>query len=219
MKIPYLLRILGVLLLSVSALNGQTEITEKQFNEIDAKGQELLKASSHRFTRKLEYFEDRSKPSRTSETYLREFLLPNKWRTVEEKFYDKPDRTERIWDGKFLYEKVNDGEWKRYNGGNSGGGGFESGKITRSYTYLGKTDLDGKRVDTYEFKMDRIARKMTMNDTFTVHYIRRIHYWFGTDGKLLKKIKEDEIEGRNELSRETTTIDYDAKIKIEAPIK
>jgi len=220
MKLVMVFLVLVVLLLSALGLAAQTkEITEKQFNEINAKGMELLNSSSHRSTRKLEYFGDRSKPGRTSETSLREVLIPDKWRTVEETFYDKHTREESIWDGKFLYMKVNDGEWKRYNGGGSGGVDFEAGEMTKSYKYLGKADLDGKRADMYEFKMDRIARKMTMTDMFTVHYIRKISYWFSADGKLLKKIKEDDVQGRNELSRETTTIDYDANIKIEAPIK
>ena len=50
-------------------------------------------------------------------------------------------------------------------------------------------------------------------------FFRRTQYWFGGDGKLLKKIVEEGIEGGNEFRRETTTVNYDAKIKIEAPIK
>ncbi len=212
----------AIIVLFLAALNlaAQTEITEKQFNEVNAKGAELLSSSSYRSTRKLEYFEDRSKPGRASETSLKEVLIPDQWRTVEEKFYDKPTREERIWDGKFLYVKVNDGEWKRYNGGGSGGVDIETGqRITKSYKYLGKAALDNKQADLYENTIDRIARKMTVSDTFTVHYIRRTRYWFAIDGKLLKKLVENEIEGRNELSREITTVDYDANIKIEAPIK
>jgi len=218
MKFSKLLFIFAVLVLSALGLTAQTEITEKQFNEIEAKGAESLKTSSHRLIRKQEYFEDRTKPGRISEIDLHEFLSPNKRRTVEEKFNNNPHRIERIWDGKFLFEKINDGEWKRYNGGTSVSSNIETGKITNSYKYLGKTDLEGKRADLYEFKMVRIARKMTMNDIFTVHYLRQIRYWFSVDGKLLMKIKEDEIEGRNELSRETTIVDYEANIKIETPI-
>ena len=139
MKIPKLILILAVLVFSALSLTAQTrDISEKEFIEIDAKGEALLKASSHRLTRKLEYFEDRLKPGRVSENYLEEFLVPNKRHTVEEKFYNKPDRTERIWDGKFLYVKVNDGEWERYDSGASVNGDFESGKLSKSYKYLGK---------------------------------------------------------------------------------
>ena len=40
-----------------------------------------------------------------------------------------------------------------------------------------------------------------------------------SDGKLLKSVEETMVEGREEMLRETTTYEYDTKIKIEAPIK
>lgn len=52
-----------------------------------------------------------------------------------------------------------------------------------------------------------------------VRYLRKTLYWYSVEGKLLKKVEENMIEGREEQNRETTTIEYDPKITIEAPIK
>lgn len=219
-----MLRVSFVLLATicfVQFLSAQkNEISESEFLRKESQAQEMISKSNRRLTKTLEYFEDRSRPGHVSERYTEEVLLPNKWRKIEEKDYaGKKTRDERIWDGVALFVKLDDGEWKRYLGGASGGTRIESGKVTRIYRYLGKSDLSGKQVDTYQVQSVRVANKFTAADFIIVKYVRDSRYWFDTEGRLLKKVEETMIEGRPQMSRETTTVEYDLTITIEAPIK
>lgn len=204
---------------NLAAQNG--EITEKKFNAITAKAEKLQKESSYIQTRTLEYFEDSSKPGRVSERDVDEVLLSGKWRKIEERNYgDKPTKSERIWDGKSLYSRDNEGAWQKYSGGGSVSGGIQTGQFTFKYSYLGQEKIDEKVLNLYEVRRDRIARKPSATGITEFHYVRLSKYWFLPDGRLAKKLEEETVEGFDALSRETTTIEYDPKgLKIEAPIK
>lgn len=210
-----------VAILFVSVLSGQkNEIPESEFLVKETFANEAITKSNRRSVRTLEYFEDRSKPGHLSERYTEEVLLPNKWRRIEEKDYaGKKSREERIWDGDALYGRLDDGEWKRYLGGGGTGARIESGRVTKTYRYLGASEMDGKKVETYQVQSVRVANKYTAADFFVVKYVRDSRFWFDTEGRLLKKVEETMIEGHPEMSRETTTVEYDPKITIEAPIK
>lgn len=198
----------------------KNDIPETAFLAIEAKGADILKASSYRLTRTFEYFEVRDKPGKIFETSLKEVIQPDKWRTKEEREYDgKRTKEERLWDGKALYTRSNDGEWGKFSGGSSGGGRIESGQVTKRHRYLGKVDLNGTSTDLYESEMLRVANKFSATDMVVVRYLRKTLYWYSVEGKLLKKVEENMIEGREEQNRETTIIEYDPKITIEAPIK
>ena len=197
----------------------KNDIAEGDFVSLEAKGADILKGSSYRLTRKFEYFEVRGKPGRIFESSLKEVIQPNKWRTIEEKEYDgKQTKEERLWDGKALYIRNNDGEWGKFSGGSSGGGRIESGQVTKRHRYLGKVDLSGVSTGLYEIEMLRVANKFSANSMVVVRYLRKTLYWYSVEGKLLKKVEENMIEGREEQNRETTIIEYDPKITIEAPI-
>lgn len=198
----------------------KNDIHMSVFLDVQDKANELLEKSSYRLTRTLEFFEDRDKPGKTSEKFLREVSRPDKWRTVEEKELNgKIEKEERLWDGKALFVKENDGEWRRFSGGDSGSGRSESGQVTRRYRYIGKADLNGLQTDLYEIEMLRVANKFSQNDMVVVRYKRKTRFWYSGEGKLLKKVEENMIEGYPEMSRETTVIEYDPVLKIEAPIK
>lgn len=216
-----ILTVVGMVL-STSAQTStiKNDIPEVEFLSIEAKGADILKASSYRLTRKFEHFEVRDKPGRIFETSLKEVIRPDKWRTIEEKEYDgKRTKEERLWDGKALYVRKNDGEWDKFSGASSFDSRIESGQITKRYRYLGKVDLSGVSTGLYEIEMLRIANKFSANSMVVVRYLRKTLYWYSVEGKLLKKVEENMIEGREEQNRETTTIEYDPKITIEAPIK
>lgn len=223
--IPAVLRINGLILVVTFSFFGQAptiknDIHMSVFLDVQDKADELIKKSSYRLTRLSEYFENRDKPGKVTETLLREVLQPDKWRTVEEKEFDgKHTRIERLWDGKTLYEKENDGEWRKFRGGTGVSGRIESGQVTNRYRHLGKVDLDGTLADLYEVETLRIANKFSATDMVVVRYVRKTRCWYSTEGRLLKKIEENMIEGREAMNRETTFIDYDPKISIEAPIK
>lgn len=210
-----LLVVVMVFLLSLS-LSAQTEITEKKFNKIKTKGIGLLKSSSYRATRKVEKFEDRSEPGRLEKTYVDEYIPPNKWRQVLVNIDDEFSREERITHGKFIYLRLNEGKWDRNETQSSSGSNSDPFRVVaKSYKYLGKTDLDGKRVDLYESRIIRDAEKLLVG----IRFIETTQYWFAVDGKLLKRIVEAWMEDTSEFRRETTTINYEAKFTIEAPIK
>jgi hypothetical protein len=205
----------------VSVLSGQkNEIPEGEFLSKEAFANETITKSNRRLIRTLEYFEDRSKPGHLSERYTEEVLFPNRWRRIEEKDYaGKKTREERIWDGTALYVRSDDGEWRRYSGGANSGARIESGRITKTYRYLGLSDVDGKQAATYQVQSVRVANKFSANDMVVLKYVRDSRYWFDSGGRLLKKVEETMIEGQPAMSRETTFVEYDPKISIEAPIK
>lgn len=215
-----LLLVFTIVMLCGSAVAQKNDISEAEYRKAEAKAEDLIKTSNYRMERKGEFFPVRGEPGRLSESDIKEVILPNKWRTVEIRNYDgKTTRSERLWDGNALYIRENDGKWEKFSGGGSGGGRIESGRVTTRYRYLGKVDLQGRPTDLYELESLRIANKASMNDVVVVRYVRKIRSWYAEDGRLIQKIEESTIEGREELSRETTTFEYDPNINIEAPIK
>ena len=181
--------------------------------------QKLLEAISYRVNTTSVYFEDRTKSGQVTKSDTKEVVFPNKWRTVSKTTEAGTiQRIERVWDGKFLYEKVDDGKWEKYNGGASSETRIESGRITRDYQYLGPQNIDGTDMEVFQIKEHRLANKFSMNSVVEVHFIRTTTFWFTSDAKLMRKVEENEIEGRPELSRETATYEYEPKdLKIEAP--
>lgn len=204
--------------------NGKTSnenvIEESKFKELLAKTTENLKDKTYRLTETTEYFPDRDANVESVATKILEIVVPNKRREVEEtKSPTKNSRLERIWDGKNLYEKQDDGEWKKYSGGGGTNANITSGRTTTTYKLLGKEVLDNKTVDVYESESHRIANKVNQTSQYRVEYITKTKYWITEDGLLLKSIKNSEIVGSKALSRETAIYEYDSNIKIEAPIK
>lgn len=216
-----LLTVLFAIAFSAVSFGQVKEISEANFSTVQAKAESLLNASSYRLTVSMEYFVDRDKPGSISRTFLKEVILPDKWRTVEAFNYEDGTSTkeETLWDGKALFTRTKDGEWKKYSGGASVGGRIESGKITNTYRFIGNSDLNGTPVSILEHEQYRIANKYSRSDMVIVHYLRKTRYYYSNKGYLMRKIEENEIVGRKELSRETSNYEYDPKIKIVAPIK
>ena len=194
-------------------------IEESIFKELLAKTTENLKGKTYRLTETIEYFPDRDAKVESVTTKIFELIPPDKRREVEEiKSPTENSRVERIWDGKNLYQKENDGEWVKYLGGNSGGGSFTSGRVTTTYKFSGKETLNNRTAAVYESESRRVANKFTRTSQYQVEYITKTKHWISEDGLLLKTIKESEIVGSKALSRETAIYEYDSNIKIEAPI-
>ncbi len=195
-------------------------IEESKFKEILAKATENLKDKTYRLTKTEESFSDRNTTAISLTTNILERIPPDKERKIEEvKSPTKNTRSERIWDGKNLYTKENDGDWKKYSGGSSSSGDFTSGRTTITYKFIGKESLNGKTADVYESESHRIANKLTQTSQYRVEYVIKTKYWFSEDGLFLKSVKESEIVGSQSLVREVSIYEYDSKIKIEAPIK
>ena len=195
-------------------------IKESEFNEVLSKATENLKGKTYRLTKTEEDFNNRNASSESVTINILEIVPPNKRREVEEvKSPSKNTRIERIWDGKNLYEKENDGEWKKYSGGGGLSYDIATGKITTTYKYVGKESLNGKTVNVYEMESHRIANKLTRTSQYQVEYVVKTKYWISEDGYFLKTLKESDAVGAEWLRRETEIYEYDPNIKIEAPIK
>lgn len=200
--------------------SNENVIEESKFKELLAKTSENLKGRTYRLTETINYFPDRNANAERVTTKILEIVVPDKKREVEEiKSPTENSRIERIWDGKNLYEKQNDGEWKKYSGGDSGGGSLTSGRVTTTYKFIGRETLNDKTADVYESESRRIANKMTQTSQYRVEYVTKTKYWISENSLLLKSVKESEIVGSNALSRETAIYEYDSKIKIQTPIK
>lgn len=207
------------LIFAFSASGQERVITETEFKEILTKGEQNLKDKIYRLTKTREIFPDRNLSSESINIEINEYVPPNKWREVVElKSPSKNTKTERLWDGKNLYERENDGEWKKYSGGGSIGGSIKSGRITTIYKFVEKATLNNQNVNVYEVETNRKATKFTQTSMFEVHYIERTKYWISEDGFFLKKLSESEIAGSKSLVREIWIYEYDPTIKIEAPI-
>lgn len=196
------------------------ELARQEFERVLEKGNDLKNAVSHIETRTLEYFEDRDKQGHVSEQDVREVLISGQWRTVEVRNDgDTSVRSERLWDGRALYVRNGDGPWTKLSGWGSGSGELESGRFDFKYCYLGRVTVDGRAAELYEVRRDRIAKKTSATRTTEYHYVRITKYWFLADGRLLKMLRDETVDGSRALSRETTDVDYNTKdLKIEAPI-
>jgi len=221
-KLNFTIFFVTVLTAFLSCSAQQKEISAKEFEEIQSKATEKLTDKTYRLTKTEEYFPDRNggaSPERVN-TRITEIVQPDKKREVEELKSSKENtRTERIWDGKNLYVKENNRDWKKYNGGgNSGGGDFTSGKITTTYKFIEKSTVNNQAAYVYEVETHRKATKYSQTDRFEVEYIEKTKYWIGENGLYLKSIKENEIVGSKSLRRDTWVYEYDTNIKIETPI-
>lgn len=208
-----------ILLTGIFTVSAQEKIlSENEFKEIVARAEQNLKGKTYRLTRTEEIFSDRSANAESVNIEINEYVQPDKWReVVETKSTNKNSRIERIWDGKNLYERENDGEWKKFSGGGGISGSIKSGKITTIYKFIEKSVLNNQPVNVYEVEQNRKAAKLSQNGMYEVHYIERTKYWISEDGYFLKKLSENEIAGSKSLIRETWIYEYDPNIKIEAP--
>lgn len=200
--------------------NNNNVVKENEFREILSKATENLKGKIYRLTKTEENFSDRAANAERIFINILEIVPPDKRREIEEvKSATENTRTERLWDGKNLYERKNDGEWKKY----SGGGGLDqritSGRTTTTYKFIGKESLNGKPANVYEAETRRIANKFTQTSQYRVEYLTKTKYWISEEGYFLQTLEESEIVGSNSLRRETQIYEYDTNIKIEAPIK
>ncbi len=203
-----------------SSVSGQgKEISAVDFRQVEQNAERLLENLAYRLTESIEYFENKDGQGVITRAFLKEVVPPDRWRTVEEQVYDgKTTKDERIWNGKALFVRRNDGAWDKYSGGGSTRGRSESGTITNTYRLLGPASIDGVLLTLYEVEQHRRANKASRDSMVQVQYIRMTKYWFNNDGTLARRVEENEIKGRNEFSRETVIYSYDPNINIKTPI-
>lgn len=217
--------ILTMFLAAVSAAGqvatAKDETIGKQYRAVMAKAEKMLGTLSYRSVWTKEFFESSSQPGKIRARTEREILRSDLWRTVEETFQGKPDRNELICVGKYIYTKTNDLPWARFDFEyEPPNGSIDAHRATNLHKYIPLVDFQGGKAHYYEATLIRTEEEFTSTGFVNVKHIRTERSWFTLDGKLLKKLDEATIEGREEVIRETTTYEYDPKdLKIEAPVK
>ncbi|HMT09295.1 MAG TPA: hypothetical protein PKA82_14930 [Pyrinomonadaceae bacterium] len=198
----------------------KNEIPASRYYNVEKKAAELLKQTNYRSIWTKEYFLDRAKPARLQERKLYEVIRPNKWRSLDESYYDKPKREEIIAVGKSFYWKYEAEEWRKGDLSDGSDFAIDAGPSASQFRYLPAVDLDGIVTEYYEEKALRADAAFATYASDILTHVRIGRSWYSADGKLLKKVVERTIEGYEELLRETTTYEYDPKdLEIEAPIK
>ncbi len=224
MKRKFQIIIFLSLALNAALIFGQEKpLTKSEFSKILDKTERNLAGKTYRVTMTRETFSDRDAKPEKVHTRIFEKLPPDRWREYEETRSSVSldiVKLERIWDGKTLYERKNDGEWKKSGGSAKLVGGIISGRITKAYKFVEKTTLNGKTANVYEVEINRKTTKITETSREKVHYIEKTKYWIDQDGSILKKAIESEVVGSKSLIRDVWIYDYNPKdLKIEAPIK
>jgi hypothetical protein len=205
--------------LSFTVVGQAHDLTEQQFNEIKALAEGKLSGRTYRLTETTETFPVRDGAVESVRVHITEIVPPNERREVDDlKSPERTERTERIWDGKFLYERRDNGAWSKYDGGGSGSSDFTSGRVTMNYRLIEKTKINNDLVTIYEVEKHRRANKYTRDGLIEFHYIDKTKYWIGSDGSFIKAVQESEVVGGKWLVRGTSIYEYDPNIKIEAPI-
>lgn len=206
------------------------EIKEKDFNVMLINAKKSLDGKTYRLTETEKYFPDKDGEAESTELNIDEFVLPDKTRTVKDiSSPTENSRIERIWDGKNLYARKNNESWEKFSGGGGSGSGdgFRSGRSTKTYRFLGMTEIDGQQAKLYSEESKRIANKFTQTSRYQVYYFENAKYWFDENGLLLKIYKESGVEKvvttegtkeSNAITRKTSIYEYDPNIKIETPI-
>ena len=197
----------------------KNDIPESQYLAAEAKAKELLKTANYRSVWTTEYFEDHSKTGNLKERKVIEIIPPDRKRTVEEKFSGSRSRIELIRVDFAHYIRGDDTPWIKFPGLHGFDIGLEVVGKKNQYSSLPSIDFEGGIADFYERRSSGKFQDPAQMDGVYVRAIRTTRLWYSLDGKILKKLEEIMAEGRKQMSRETTTYEYDPKdLKIEAPV-
>ncbi|HEY0458508.1 MAG TPA: hypothetical protein VGC97_05100 [Pyrinomonadaceae bacterium] len=201
----YLLGLFVLCLFMADGVHGQaTPDSQKELNDLRQKSYQMRAVKSYRRTMTTEVLDEKGATLKPKTTTVGESVPPDRHRYTTTFIKDgAPQKRETIFIGKNIYVRENGGAWK-----------LEESKQTESLAIsvssavilVEETTLNGQPVRVYEEKGNSYS-----NGDFVSKY------WFTTEGELLKS----EVESRkpNETSRTVTIYEYDANIKIEAPIK
>lgn len=196
-------------------------ITENEFNDILAKTAEQLKTANYRLTKTEQLFLKPGEKPEKVRIEINEYIRPNKWReVVKEESKDKSSVNERLWDGKNLYVRENDGMWQIYAGGDVINQSIRTGQFTKTFKFVEKSKLNEQVVNIYDVEIKRVANKFTQTSFYQVAYFEKSRYWISEDNFLLKKKVENTISGSEAIAAEDWVYEYNPQdLIIEAPIK
>ena len=184
-----------LMLLSVSALNGQTTantpqqkaITMKEFAEIDKKAKQLLKTTPYRLT-------ITSEPPRTEKDevfeiskLVEERVPPDRSRRLlEGTEQKKPWKNEMIVIGNLQFVRENDGPWAK-PGKNKLGTHYPESFVAMRYFAHAPTLVDGKQINVFVIIQDiKIEFSSFTEERCIAKQVRS----YDSDGRLIKILIE-----------------------------
>jgi len=201
----YLLGLFVLCLFMADGVRGQVAPdSRKELNDLRQKSYQMRTVKSYRATITTEVFDEKGATLKPKYTRVSESVPPDRYRSTTTFVKDgAPQKQEAIFIGEKIYVRENGGAWKLEES-------KQTERVAISFTSAVKlveeTTLNGQPVRVYEEKGDSYS-----NGDFVSKY------WFTIEGELLKS--DQEIKKSNETSRTVTIYEYDANIKIEAPIK
>jgi hypothetical protein len=211
-----LIVVVSIVFLNAAFIYGQEKSLEKwMFRSIVDQAFEDLEGKTYRRLNVYETFNDRNgAPVKTVKT-MTERIAPDRFRLIDE---SKGQKIEKIQIGSKTYQREGTGEWKegKSSSGLIIGGGCGSVVEFESYKVLKNSSLDGETANLYEMTSKLINMNCSANSKSEFQTKR---FLISKDGLLLKTENIYEDAEKKSLRRETTTYEYDPKIKIEAPIK
>ena len=215
-----------VLGIALDATAQETTFEAAALYKLKAAANKHLGQGNRRITILEESFENGSPVPIHTEKYVREIIPPDRSRFIsEKKTKNGIERTEYIDIGTQRFIKKNGGKWEVFkptgrgvgSGSGSGSGSGEDVKVETSSAYKLNRGvvINNQKTDYYE---TTITFKY-LYPTETVVNISKEGYWFDAQGRYVKTLEESFGGKDKSIRRKTTHYEYDADIKIEAPIK
>ena len=201
----------------------ENTFTDEDLKNLTNNAIEKLKGKSHRQKKFYEIYEEGKPKPILTQRNLREFIPPDRiYFSSERENAEGRKRFEAIYIGEKEYIRVDNGEWQelvRGGEGNGVGNGTSIGDDVRIETTverkLKKGEMVNKRIaDRYE---KIITTKVIFPDKTYTSVEREVN-WFDANGLLVKYYQEVQDDKLKRTYRTTTDYEYDANIRIEAPV-
>ena len=202
--------LITVFLLFVAGYGQQSASIEIQFREKLERSWSLKYGTIYRVTSTSEHFDGKKKKGQLNYSEVHESLPPNLWRRVEVTVKDnKTRKLEQIGDDGTVYERVDGGAWNMWRGGIGNDINNKAATIEEAYRYLGQQTLNGNETDVYEVQTERNIDSEVNGQK--LHETSTTKYWFLKDGRLLKSVRDNSIQGSVGIDRLTMVYQYEPK--------
>lgn len=217
----------AIVLLTLCATLGvaaqESAFKEEELKVLIENAAEKLDGKTYRLkTTSVNYQDGNSTPVYTGKT-ISEFIPPERERIVTEtQTAEGIKRYESIRIGEKKFVRYNNGEWQEPDGTETGtkygtGVGSLSAKVetTTERRFRKGEIVNNQTADFYE----TVTTTKFIYPAKTYTSVRRTAYWFDVNGQFVKSENEyqDDMDTKS-ISRITREYEYDANIKIEAPL-
>jgi hypothetical protein len=201
------------------------EISEKEFNQINAAASKVSYERQYRSTMKSRHFEKGEGTPSMEISALFERVGPDKWRSLRiEKDLRGTRETEIVTIDRFVYSRSAGTPWvkKTVEESSRGTGMFSAfGEVPAleaksSFSSLGTELANDQHLKVFE---SRIYRKYELGSGRYLAYTSVDRLWIDAEGRFAKRTSQN-FEADDRLTIETIwTYEYPAEVQIRAPIK